>query len=181
MEDVLCRLEARVEELVARFSTRRPYMSETEKIRPRVMEFINNGMVGVDIGCGNDKIFTTAIGVDSRKLPGVDVVADVTCIGLAFVEGGRFDYVYSSHCLEHVEYPRLVLRQWLWLLRENGVIVLYLPHKDFYTVHNPEHLQKFTQKDVEEMLKESRCRILCSEMDLGYDRYSFLVVGQKYD
>lgn len=178
MKTSLDKLEQAVENLIAKLPTRRPYISETEKIRPRVMEFINKDMVGVDIGCGNDKVFDTAVGVDSRVMPGVDVVADVTKLGGVF-STNKFEYVYSSHCLEHVAYPYEALRQWVDLLLPGGTIVLYLPHKDYYKVSNPEHLSKFDQLGVEEMLKDIGCDIVCSEMDLGYDRYSFLVVGKK--
>jgi hypothetical protein len=58
-------------------------------------------------------------------------------------------------------------------------VVLYLPHKEYYTVYNPEHLQKFNQQDVKSMLENMECDVICSEMDLGYDRYSFLIVGRK--
>jgi SAM-dependent methyltransferase len=91
----------------------------------------------------------------------------------------KFDYVYSSHCLEHVPHPFETLKKWLGLLKKDGLVVLYLPHADYYLVHNPEHLQKFVPKDIEDMLVKLGCEILCSEIDLGYDRYSFLVVGQK--
>lgn len=178
MKDVLDRLETRVEELVAKLEARRPYISETEKVRARAMDFINKDMVGIDIGCGNDKIFKTAIGVDGRKIPGVDVVADVTRIDTIFGIK-KFEYVYSSHCLEHIKHPFDALKQWVELLMANGIIVLYLPHKDYYTVHNPEHLHKFNQETLEGMLEDMGCEIICSEMDLGCDRYSFLVVGRK--
>jgi SAM-dependent methyltransferase len=178
MKELLDRLEATVDRLVERMSKKRVYISETEKIRSRVMEFINKDMAGVDIGCGNDKLFDTTIGIDGREIPGVDVVADVTCLDTIFgVE--KFEYVYSSHCLEHVKHPFDVLKQWVGLLRDNGIVVLYLPHKDYYLVYNPEHLHTFEQKDIEEMLEDLKCDIACSEMDLGHDRYSFLIVGRK--
>lgn len=178
MKEALDRLEAMVEKVVEHLSKRRIYVSETDKIRRRAMDFINESMRGVDIGCGGDKLFKTSIGIDGRALPGVDVVADVECLSLGFSETG-FDYVYSSHCLEHVKYPYSVLSQWLKLLRTGGAIVLYLPHRDHYTVHNPEHLHTFIQANIEWMLEDLGCKIVCSEMDLGYDRYSFFIVGIK--
>lgn len=178
MKESLDRLENVVEHLVEKSTKRRVYISETEKIRSRVMEFINDGMVGIDIGCGNDKIFKTAMGIDGRRLFGVDLVADVTQLGMVFGTN-KFEYVYSSHCLEHIGDTVGTLKQWISLLRDGGIIVLYLPHKDYYVVHNPEHLHRFNQTDIEELLKGAGCKITCSEMDLGYDRYSFLVVGEK--
>ena len=174
MKELLDRLEAAVD----RVSKRRVHISETDKIRSRVMEFINEDMVGVDVGCGNDKLFGTTIGIDGREIPGVNVVWDVTKLDTLFgIE--KFEYVYSSHCLEHVKFPFDTLKQWVSLLRVGGLVVLYLPHKDYYLVYNPEHLHTFEQADIEEMLETLECDVICSEMDLGYDRYSFLIVGRK--
>jgi SAM-dependent methyltransferase len=178
MKELLDRLEVVVDRIINKLANRRAYMSETEKIRPRVMEFINQDMSGLDIGCGNDKVFTTACGVDGRRLPTVDVVYDVTSLELLF-SPGSMDYVYSSHCLEHLPDPEGAVKQWASFVRYDGYLVLYLPHRAYYTVYNPDHLHTFIQEDIEHMVRAAGCEVICSEMDLGYDRYSFLVVGRK--
>ena len=47
------------------------------------------------------------------------------------------DYVFSSHCLEHIPGWRYVLKQFERVLRPGGVLVLYLPHEDMI-LWNPE-------------------------------------------
>ena len=47
------------------------YQSETQKIRPFVLKWLDG--VVFDIGCGHDKIKPDAIGIDVRGLPGVVV------------------------------------------------------------------------------------------------------------
>lgn len=41
---------------------------------------------------------------------------------------GTLDYVFSSHCLEHLEHWRDALREWHRVLAPGGVLYLYLPH-----------------------------------------------------
>jgi SAM-dependent methyltransferase len=40
------------------------------------------------------------------------------------------DYVFSSHCLEHLDRPEEALALWIEKLKVGGKIVLYLPHID---------------------------------------------------
>jgi SAM-dependent methyltransferase len=40
------------------------------------------------------------------------------------------DYIFSSHCLEHIENWMEYLTEWTTKLRVGGVIFLYLPHPD---------------------------------------------------
>lgn len=41
---------------------------------------------------------------------------------------GSLDYVFSSHCLEHLEDWRGALREWRRVLVPDGILYLYLPH-----------------------------------------------------
>jgi SAM-dependent methyltransferase len=41
---------------------------------------------------------------------------------------GSLDYVFSSHCLEHIEDWRPALAEWVRKVRPGGVVFLYLPH-----------------------------------------------------
>lgn len=43
---------------------------------------------------------------------------------------GAFDFVLSSHVIEHLANPLRGLREWGRVLREGGVLVLVVPHKD---------------------------------------------------
>ena len=44
---------------------------------------------------------------------------------------GSLDYVFSSHCLEHLEKPKEALKEWIRVLKQGGVLYLYLPHTDY--------------------------------------------------
>jgi len=153
-------------------------MSESSKIREKVLRYCSG--LGVDFGCGDDKIKAEAIGVDLRNLPGVSVVGDA-CGPLKWALDKTFDYVYSSHFLEHVADPKKCLREWKRILKAGGYMILYLPHKDYYKEPNPEHLHELTMEMVTDWLVElGDIEVVESRMDVeGKDRYSFLIVGRK--
>lgn len=59
--------------------------------------------------------------------PNPDILAPADRIP---VPDGTFDYVFSSHCLEHMPNTIRVLREWIRVLRPAGVLFLVLPHGD---------------------------------------------------
>jgi glycosyltransferase involved in cell wall biosynthesis len=159
-----------------RFYNMRNKMSETAKIRERVLSYCKGK--GLDLGCGDDKIVLDAIGVDLRELMGVDIVGDAT--KLHMFKDNQFDYVYSSHFLEHLYNPVKALVEWNRVLKNNGYLILYLPHMDHYKEYNPEHLQELTQELVLEWLKlAGNFDTIINEMDVDENRYSFLLIVKK--
>lgn len=91
---------------------------------------------------------------------------------------GEFDYVFSSHCLEHLVNPVAAIEHWHSRLKWGGVLFLYLPHPDM-AYWRPEncrkHLHTFWPKDVAEMFRSLGFEnVIHSERDLAW---SFSVVG----
>ena len=118
---------------------------------------------GVDVGCGPYKAFPHMIGVDNKKDEEMfritmkpDLVAQADKLDM-FADASM-DFVYSSHTLEHIEDFQKVLREWWRVLRVDGHLVLYLPHKDLYPNKgspdaNPDHAHDFLPKDIVEAMK----------------------------
>lgn len=78
---------------------------------------------GLDIGCASDPVTPGCSGWD---LPNGDA---------QYLEGIRdesFDFVYSSHCLEHMRDVRVALKNWFRVVRKGGTLILYIPHRDLY-------------------------------------------------
>ncbi|MBN2310504.1 MAG: methyltransferase domain-containing protein [Candidatus Hydrogenedentes bacterium] len=75
---------------------------------------------GIDIGAGR------------WPLPGavpIEDEPDQNAYRLGAFADGSLDYVFSSHCLEHLEHWQEALRLWIRKLRPDGVLFLYLPHE----------------------------------------------------
>lgn len=47
----------------------------------------------------------------------------------------QFDYVFSSHCLEHLEDWQYALGLWLQKIKVSGILFLYLPHHSMKMWH----------------------------------------------
>jgi SAM-dependent methyltransferase len=106
----------------------RPFVAgETSKAKKRrvMEEFFKkycNGL-GLDIGYGGDLIVPNAEGWDfehgdARFLQGV--------------EDSKYDFVYSSHTLEHVDDAEESLFNWFRVIKPGGYLILYVPHRDLY-------------------------------------------------
>ena len=51
---------------------------------------------------------------------------------LAGVADGEFDFVHSSHCLEHLVDPQAGLQNWFRAVRAGGYLVVTVPDEDLY-------------------------------------------------
>lgn len=69
---------------------------------------------------------------------------------MAGVADETYDFVFSSHCLEHVHDPLEALRNWLRILKPNGYIIFAIPEEDLYeqgifpSSFNRDHKNTFT-------------------------------------
>ena len=61
-----------------------------------------------------------------------------------------YDFVHSSHCLEHLDDPVLALHNWLRILKPNGYLIITVPDEDLYeqgifpSTFNKDHKWTFT-------------------------------------
>jgi len=65
---------------------------------------------------------------DRHKAPGRQYVAEAS--DLQCIPDAAYDFVLSSHCLEHLANPLQGLQEWIRVLRDDGLLVLVVPHKD---------------------------------------------------
>jgi SAM-dependent methyltransferase len=132
---------------------------------------------GIDVGAGLWPL-PGAIPVDVWRGPGKER-------SISEFEDSSLDYVFSSHCLEHIENWRETLSEWRRKLRPNGIIFLYLPHPlcDIWHPGSPfvgdGHKWIPTPEIVKQALMEIGCKIL--QVDDGPDAMqSFYVCGQRH-
>lgn len=62
---------------------------------------------------------------DRNRAPGTQWVREAT--GLIGLPNAAYDFVLSSHCLEHVANPLAALREWKRVTRPGGHLILILP------------------------------------------------------
>ncbi|VTU02535.1 Methyltransferase type 11 OS=Acidiphilium sp. JA12-A1 GN=ACIDI_19c00220 PE=4 SV=1: Methyltransf_23 [Gemmataceae bacterium] len=130
-------------------------MNECSKAAARRMHtagFATHYLVGdgLDVGSGSDPLskvahlFPLIRSVTTFDLPDGDAQL------LAKHPDDRFDFLHSSHCLEHVRDPREALRNWVRVVRPGGHLVVLVPDEDLYeqgvwpSTFNPDHKHTFT-------------------------------------
>lgn len=96
---------------------------------------------GIDIGCGDDPVTPDCVRWDQ---------AQGDAQGLPGIRSGQFDWVYSSHCLEHLADPWQAVCRWWQVLRPGGHLLVVVPDEDLYeqgvwpSRFNPGHRWSFT-------------------------------------
>jgi len=123
-------------------------MQETSKSRSLraargdFAKYLHGG--GIDIGAGDDPLV-----VDNGTVRAWDV-PDGDAQVLAGVPDSSFDFVYSSHCLEHMRSVDESLRNWLRILKPGGYLYVVVPDYILYekmvwpSRYNGDHKQSFS-------------------------------------
>lgn len=105
---------------------------------------------GIDIGAGPDglglhaELFPLMRSCRSWDLPDGDAQL------MQSVADDSFDFVHSSHCLEHMHDPRMALHHWVRILRPGGHLIVLVPDEDLYeqgvfpSTFNGDHKFSFT-------------------------------------
>ena len=128
------------------------------------------------------KFFCRGNGVDvgggKWPLPGA-LVIDVSTGGNAMaLPDKKFDFVFSSHCLEHIKNPVAAIEHWRSRLSPGRPLFLYLPHPDqiyWRPQFNRKHLHSWRPEVMAQMLRDlGFVDVVHSERDMYW---SFCVVG----
>lgn len=126
---------------------------------------------GVDIGCNREEwAFPGALLIDPT-------LNELTATDFPYK---NLDYIFSSHCLEHLTDWVYAMDYWTSKLRVGGVMFLYLP--DYSQVywrpwHNRKHVNIFTPQIIVDYLKDNGYEnIFHSGVDLNN---AFMVMGQR--
>ena len=92
----------------------------------------------------------------------------------------KVDYIFSSHCLEHVDDWAGTLLYWTEKICSGGTLFLYLPHYDqkyWRPWNNRKHKHAFVPEMIVDFMEENGyTNVLSSQRDLNH---SFIVVGEK--
>jgi len=118
-------------------------MNEASKTRALWGEFERSLITGagIDIGCGPDPV-----------TPEVDCfdVADGDANVITQYVDKTYDFVFSCHCLEHMNHPQQALEEWWKLVKPGGHLMVVVPDEDLYEqgyfpgIFNTDHKNTFT-------------------------------------
>lgn len=118
---------------------KKPYPSETSKVRHLVLPYCRGK--GCDIGFGGDKIVKeNCDGIDYAKPYAytgddpVDIACDLFKEKIP-VPDHTYDYVYSSHLIEDFPNTRIVLEDFIRILKSGGNLILVFPDQPAYAAH----------------------------------------------
>lgn len=99
------------------------------------------GSNGIDVGCGNDPVVPGCRAWD---------INDGDAQKLEGVPDSSFDWVFSSHCLEHLRDPYEAIHNWWRVLKPGGFLAIAVPDEDLYEqgvwpgLFNRDHKVSFT-------------------------------------
>lgn len=105
---------------------------------------------GIDVGAGTDPL-----GVYGDQFPLMRSLrpwdlADGDAQNLPGIAAHQFDFLHSSHCLEHLADPAKALARWCEVVRPAGHLVVLVPDEDLYeqgvwpSTFNNDHKTSFT-------------------------------------
>lgn len=134
---------------------------------------------GIDIGykgasADNEPVLKNAVGIDLGS-------PNYNGFALPFKENA-LDFVFSSHCLEHVTDPVASVKEWFRPIRVGGYLILIVPHLYLYekkrslpSLFNEDHKVFFTPSTllstVEAALQPNSYRIVSyrdNDVDYNY-------------
>ena len=126
---------------------------------------------GVDIGCNRlEWSFPGSLPVDP-------VINDYDALNFPYE---NLDYIFSSHCLEHLSDWVSVLDYWTSKLKAGGVLFLYLPDysQEYWKPwNNRKHLNIFSPTIIKDYLQDRNYNtIFASQVDLNN---AFMVMAEK--
>jgi SAM-dependent methyltransferase len=117
---------------------------------------------GIDIGSGPDPLtqyielfpLVSTVREWDQKDGDAELMASCT--------DNQFDFIHSSHCLEHMRNPDVALKNWFKILKPGGHLIVVVPDEDMYeqgtfpSTFNVDHKWTFTVFKTSSWSKRSR-------------------------
>lgn len=84
---------------------------------------------------------------------GMQIISDGSQLNT--VDDAKYDFLLSCHSIEHIANPVKALKEWIRVVKDNGYLLLIVPHKDHTFDHNRplttlEHLINDYKKNIQE-------------------------------
>lgn len=90
---------------------------------------------GIDIGAGDYPLLIPECGAAQIE-PWDTILGNGDATYMEGVKDETYDFVFSSHCLEHLSLAHIALRNWWRITKRGGFIIIAIPHRDLYEKKN---------------------------------------------
>lgn len=138
----------------------------------------------LDLGCGNSKYRSEnkkddVIGIDAVSLNGVDVLWDLNKTPYPFKEN-EFDFIYTSHCLEHLDNIDNILQELIRIAKNHSKIFIRAPHFSCgVSYRDPTHKRLFSYYTFNYFTDEcfytkSKFKVKKRKLNFTRQNYTFL-------
>jgi len=88
------------------------------------------GKEGIDVGCGRFDTFNGADPINDNFFLHDKDYGDATFMDQ--FPDNKFDVVWASHIMEHLDDPLTAIANWLRICRPEGIVAIFVPHRDLY-------------------------------------------------
>ena len=140
---------------------------------------------GIDIGCGEDRLKIHQGEVHSWDLSSGDAM------DMNGIKNETYDFVYSSHCLEHLKDIEISLFNWSRIIKKDGYLYFVVPEYVLYegikfpSIHNYDHKQTFSYYITKEQVKRDnhyhRAEIVKIIENLNMEVIAVKLEDENYD
>ena len=137
--------------------------------------------LGLDVGSGDRTLKEDIITLDKHNLD-ANFIGDAQ--NLVQFKDKTFDYVYSSHILEHCLDIVGTIKEWARVVKLHGYIVLvypdarFIPNKD-HPQCDPQHKWDLQREDLREIIKCISCVEIVNKRAEAHENYSALFVLRR--
>ncbi len=125
------------------------------------------GGLGIEIGCGHSRVSDDILSTDIKRkgeitndvegfISEADIYTDATDI--SFPEE-TFDFIISSHLIEHIKNFSLMVKHWIKKLKKDGILIIVTPDARYWE-HSPDHFTEFTPEQLKNLFLNFNVDIL---------------------
>ena len=162
--------------------------SKANKRRQLDWRFANRFFVGrgIDVGCGPDPLKKEDWPKITEVVPYDIVLGNVNAQFLPEIKDEEFDFLHSSHNLEHLKNPRVALVNWLRAIKPGGFIVCTVPDELLYeqgkwpSRWNEDHRASFTLRSMPIIPTSINLAHLLWKMQVDVEHVELLTEGWDF-
>jgi ubiquinone/menaquinone biosynthesis C-methylase UbiE len=173
--------------------------TKAAKRRYNIGAFHNRYFVGTGIDIGGKP---DPLGQYINIFPKMDSVRiwDIEDGDAQYLKGvpdNNYDFLHSSHCLEHMVDVYEALQNWIRVVKPNGYLIITVPDEDLYEMgiwpsqYNPDHKWTFTicketswsprSINIIDLARDLSSKVEVEKIELQRDFFREILLKQKFD